>query len=563
MPQRDPEVISVANATFCATLVDQWIVNGLDAAFVAPGSRSTPLALALAERSEIRLEIFHDERSASFAALGYGTATMKPAVILCTSGTAATHFHGAVAEAGTTCLPMLVCTANRPPELWGIGAPQTINQTNLYAASVRAFHQPGPPEESEPDGWRALANRSWLEAMGQAEPGPVQLDLSFREPLVGTAEQLPPDLAAVELRPPHGENSRQIDWVIEDLIDSGIVRPGVIVAGRGVTEPGAVDALARRLGWPVIADHRSGLRDGRALHAADTFLRGSSDLKSQTQRILRFGEPLSSKVLTQWIRSVGQSEHGGVYQFAPWGRVIDPEQVAHQLHEHRAAEQLLAAISSRAPSVDPEWRSRWTARTEIVAALVSEFLADPSGPNEPSVAAAALQAVPDGGALVVSSSMPVRDVEWFGPDRHGIRVFSNRGANGIDGVLATAIGVATTGAAVVCLLGDIAFLHDASSLTALSRRDVDLSIVVVDNDGGGIFSALPQRALLSQERYEQLFGTPHGTDLAGLCAAHGIAARPFPSDPSEMAPHGIRVFLAQTDRNQSRALRDRIAALGS
>ncbi|NNF53589.1 MAG: 2-succinyl-5-enolpyruvyl-6-hydroxy-3-cyclohexene-1-carboxylic-acid synthase, partial [Acidimicrobiales bacterium] len=271
MTTSDAAEVGAANATFSATLVDQWIVNGLTHAFIAPGSRSTPLAVALAERPEVRLEVFLDERSASFAALGYGQATSKPAVVLCTSGTAATHFHGAVAEAGISCVPMLVCTANRPPELWGIGAPQTIDQTNLYAASVRAFLQPGPPDDGHQDTWRSLANQSWAAAASPAEPGPVQLDLSFREPLVGATTSLPAPLRPAVLKSSPGPSESRISKFVGYLLHDNRPLPGVIVAGRGQSNPAAIRSLAHALGWPVIADHRSGLRDGTSLRFTDTF----------------------------------------------------------------------------------------------------------------------------------------------------------------------------------------------------------------------------------------------------------------------------------------------------
>ncbi|MFA9566459.1 MAG: thiamine pyrophosphate-binding protein, partial [Acidimicrobiales bacterium] len=179
-------------ATFCATLVDEWVRAGLTDAVVAPGSRSTPLALALAESGHIRVHVVHDERSASFIALGLGLATGRPAVVLCTSGTAATHFHGAVVEAHLSAVPMLVCTADRPPELWDIGAPQTIDQSGLYRSAVRWFCEPGVPDGGAAPSWRSLASRGVAEAIGwSGRPGPVHYNLSFRDPLVGEPGELP------------------------------------------------------------------------------------------------------------------------------------------------------------------------------------------------------------------------------------------------------------------------------------------------------------------------------------------------------------------------------------
>jgi 2-succinyl-5-enolpyruvyl-6-hydroxy-3-cyclohexene-1-carboxylate synthase len=539
-----------ANATFSAALVDQWIRCGLNAAFIAPGSRSTPLAVALVARPELRLEIFHDERSAGFAALGWGLATRTPAVVLCTSGTAATHFHGAVAEAGISCVPMMVCTANRPPELWGVGAPQTIDQTDLYRESVRGFFRPGPPDESDSQSARELANRAWAAAASQNKPGPVQIDLSFREPLLGAVHDLGVPLPPASVENPGVAPPEDISAVADRIVRDGQPTPGVIVAGRGQSPPAAIEALAEILGWPVIADHRSGLRNGTALRFHDPLLRRPSVLQHRTESILRFGEPLSSKVLSQWIGVLG-ADTDAVTGFEPWGRTINPELVAgHRLPESGSAAALVAELNRRGVRPITGWRQGWFDADAQTGNRLAEPLADPT--TEPGAAAAALEAVPAGGALVVASSMPIRDVEWYGPDRSGIAVYSNRGANGIDGVIATAVGVAASGVPTVCLIGDVAFLHDQSSLTALSRRKLDLTVVVIDNDGGGIFGMLPQHDQLDTDTYEFLFGTPHGTDLPALTAAHGI---PVIAGALDLAPDGVRVAIVRTERRATLALR--------
>ncbi|MFW2381971.1 MAG: 2-succinyl-5-enolpyruvyl-6-hydroxy-3-cyclohexene-1-carboxylic-acid synthase [Acidimicrobiales bacterium] len=544
--------IGDANAAFSVTLVDQWIECGLRAAFVAPGSRSTPLAVALAERTEIRLEVFHDERSAGFAALGWGLATGTPAVVLCTSGTAATHFHAAVAEAGLSCVPMLVCTANRPPELWGVGAPQTIDQTDLYASSVRAFLRPGPPDEFEPSEARHIANQAWKSAASRRNPGPVHIDLSFREPLLGAARSIGRPLPPSDLDTPRVASADQISMVADRIMRAGAARAGVIVVGRGESSPAAIAELSASLGWPVIADHRSGLRNGTALRFHDHLLRHSHPFQNDTERILRFGEPLSSKALAGWIKAKAE-DPVAVTGFEPWTRTINPElAVGNRLPEYGAAEALMNELRLRATEPVQGWRQRWSDADAHVLERLGPNLSDPT--TEPGAAAAAIAAVPPGGALVVASSMPIRDVEWYGPDRSNITVYCNRGANGIDGVIATAIGVATAGAPTVCLVGDVAFLHDQSSLTALRRRSIDLTIAVIDNDGGGIFSMLPQHDRLDSETYELLFGTPHGTDIIALAQAHGISVTSY-AGPAHLTPDGVRVAVVATNRETTNTLR--------
>src|SRR6476620_7632376 len=226
---------SDVQATFCATLVDEWVRRGLRHAVVAPGSRSTPMALALAARTDVSIEVFHDERSASFAALGVALATGVPAALVCTSGTAATHFHAAVVEAHQSGVPMIVITADRPPELHGVGAPQTIEQANLYGAAPRWFHDPGVAADEQRATWRSVASLAWRQATGDS-PGPVHINLPFREPLVGVVGELPEPDVDEHLAPP------LLD--VDDLLPMLDQPHGVIVAGNGVDDPTAVQSLA-------------------------------------------------------------------------------------------------------------------------------------------------------------------------------------------------------------------------------------------------------------------------------------------------------------------------------
>ncbi len=551
-------------ATFCATLVDQWVREGLSDAFIAPGSRSTPLALALVRHESVSCHIFHDERSASFAALGHGLATGRPAVVLCSSGTAATHFHAAVVEADASDVPMLVCTADRPPELWGIGAPQTINQTELYGGAVRSFFEPGPPGDGDPAFWRPLAHNSWSAAVGDATtalPGPVHLNLSFRDPLTGVPGPLPQPLSpkwsaendVAEVDP--GLHEAAIDAVLN-------ASSGVIIAGRSAADGASVRGLAERLGWPLLADHRSAARaPGVALQHFDALLRSPDFADAQRpQVILRLGEPLASKVLSQWISNCA-ADGATVIAATTHGKRIDPERVATSTVPIASFVERLSA-SMAAEHVKSSAAKEWLVADRAAAERISSTIAAAPELTEPEVARRTVASVPTGGALVVASSMPIRDVEWYAPNRNDISCFANRGANGIDGVISTAIGVALTGMPTTLLIGDVAFLHDSTALTALRDRDLDLTIVVTDNDGGAIFSFLPQHALLSPEEYELLFGTPHGTDLASLVRAHGIREMPWPRDPDASAdaqqdllsPDGVRVVIATTDRERNLTL---------
>lgn len=506
-------------ATFCATLVDEWVTRGLRHAVVAPGSRSTPMALALANSRAVEVHVFHDERSAAFAALGVALATGVPAVLLCTSGTAATHFHAAVVEADLSGVPMVVLTADRPPELHGVGAPQTIDQQHLYGGVVREFVDPGVPDAAGRAAWRGIARRAWVLATDRRNPGPVHLNLPFREPLVGSVGALPePDLEPAE---PGDVPAFRLDAAATELLAAAT--RGLVVAGRGVVDPTSVAELSEALGWPVLADPRSGCRaQPNAVLAFDSLLRSRSFADAhQPDVVLHLGEPPASKVLTQWFESF-DARHLHVHAQP---RTIDPSGIVEVRVVATPDDACRAVLrDAGAPPAESGWCASWLAADAVAqrafdAAMTGDL-------TEPGVARALTSgAVAAGSHLVVASSMPVRDVEWFGGTAIGVMVHSNRGANGIDGVLATAIGVAIgSHAPTVVLLGDVALCHDASSLTALASRGLDLAIVVLDNDGGGIFSFLPQAAMLAEESFELLFGTPHGTDLVGLAAAHGLRA---------------------------------------
>lgn len=495
-------------ATFCSTLVDEWIRLGVGHAVIAPGSRSTPMALAIAAREEFAVHVVHDERVAGFTALGLGLAAgssgaAQPALLLCTSGTAAANFLPSIAEAGLSEVPMIVLTADRPEELRGVGAPQTIDQIELYGSHVRWFHDPGVPEPSTSGEWRQLAATAW----SKSAYGPAHVNLPFREPLVGTALDLP---GAEE---PMTDVSRTI--VGEPVPDLSSTRRGVILVGgmHGQDEASIVE-LHRRTGWPLVADPQSGLRDRSTVPMIDALLRVEGFASGMTPDvIIRIGRPSTSKVLAQWVSAC----RAPLIQVGGPGR-IDP---GHDVVASCSLADVLVAVDRTV--VDAEWLERWSradalADTAIAAALTSE-----SSLTEPMVARTVAEQLPPDAVLTVSSSMPIRDLEWFG-GRSAV-AHANRGANGIDGVVSTALGRALgrpRSAPSFVLIGDLAFVHDSNALVALVGRHVDLRIVVVDNGGGGIFSFLPQQTVLGHDRFEQLFGTPLGTDVLALAAAHGI-----------------------------------------
>lgn len=494
--------------------MDEWLSLGITQAVIAPGSRSTPLAVQLAARKEFAVHLFHDERSASFAALGIGEATGIPAILLCTSGTAATHFHAAVVEAHQANVPLIVCTGDRPPELRDVGAPQTIDQTNLFGSAVRWFHDPGVPSDDASHTWRSLAARTVSLSCGE-RPGPVHLNLPFREPLLGTASPLPDGrhngwstvVAA------HSVSAELVASFAADI--SG--KRGIFIAGRGATS--SVLELAQHMGWPVFADPRSGLRvcEPNVVVAFDPILRHSGFAESHVPDVVvRVGDPPASKVTAQWV-----SRHGiPVVQVQSTSMVTDPDHSTQRTYI-APIDELMTAVKANVSASASNWAAEWNAAETVAQNAISQWTQKEW--SEPSIARTVTDSLAAGSHFVVSSSMPIRDVEWFGTVTPHVTVHSNRGTNGIDGVTSTAVGVAlATQRPVTVLIGDVACLHDSNGLWGLAQRNVTMKIVVTNNDGGAIFSFLPQATQVDEATFELLYGTPHGASFEHLAATHGI-----------------------------------------
>jgi 2-succinyl-5-enolpyruvyl-6-hydroxy-3-cyclohexene-1-carboxylate synthase len=569
-------------ATFSATLVDEWARAGVIDAVVCPGSRSTPLALALAEHPGLAVHVHQDERSGAFLALGLALGSGRPAVVLTTSGTAAVELHPGVAEAHHAGVPLVACTADRPPELRDVGAPQTVDQTHLYGRAVRWFHDPGVPDRATASRWRSLAARAVIEAAGPP-PGPVHLNLPFREPLVGDPGPLPPARGEGPwLRVAEASPARSV-LSLAQLAG----RRGVILAGHPGPGPTEVAQLAEFLGWPVVADPRSSAWAPSPVAVAhlDGILRSEPARELlRPEVILRLGAPPASRVVNEWCAASGGEEIVAagpgwsdpsataalVLTESPAALIAD---LARQVHIPQPA-PVLRAMTRTTRAGSESWLGLWLAASDAAAKVVASALSSLPSPNEPEVARDAVAGLPGSAALVVSSSMPIRDVERYAAPRADVRVLSNRGANGIDGVLSTAVGVAlarrSSGHANGLLLGDLAFVHDSNGLLGVAERGIDLVCVVVDNDGGGIFSFLPQASRLAEERFETLFGTPHGLDLVALARAYGVQARAI-DDGSEVAEAvrvaaeagGVHVLVVRTDRTANveahRILDDAIA----
>lgn len=553
---------AATTATFCATLVDEWLQCGVRHAVVSPGSRSTPIALEIANRQEIEMHVFHDERSAAFAALGIAKASGIPAILVCSSGTAAVEFHPAVVEAHHSEVPILICTADRPAELQGVGAPQTIDQQNLYGVSVRKFVNAEVADESESHTWRKIARDLFATSLGKVR-GPVHLNLRFREPLMGVATSLPPRhersaMIADKVDLPSARSLRKLKKALN-------FKNGVIIAGPENYQIESIFRLAQTLSWPVLADPRSGARvpSKFVVAAADSILRDEDFAKKlQPQVVLRFGTLPASKVVNSWLASSGAKQI--VITTTP--TLADPDQLC-ALHIVGEIDELCAELVSDRTNGqnnrdDFSWLDLWDTAESSAQKSINAALADEPGLSEPGVARALYGLLPEASNLVVSSSMPIRDVEWFAAPRTGLRVHANRGANGIDGVVSTAVGIAlATRQPTTLLIGDIALLHDVNGLIGLVSREIDLRIVVIDNNGGGIFSFLPQAQNLESTKFEKIFGTPHGVNLKMVAQAHQIDTHEVAnmSDFAEvLSQRGPWLARVVTDRQENVKVHERI-----
>jgi 2-succinyl-5-enolpyruvyl-6-hydroxy-3-cyclohexene-1-carboxylate synthase len=531
---------------YAGAFVDELWRAGVRNIVICPGSRSTPLALAFADQTGIRTWMHVDERSAAYFGLGMAKRLRQPVALLCTSGTAAANFLPALVEAKLSHVPLLVLTADRPHELRENGAPQSIDQNRLYGTYAKWFVEVALPEATDATlrYVRTLASRA-AASTRSLPAGPVHLNFPFREPLTPepvSGQALPPvdrrDALAWQGRPggapyvevqamsPGTPSEAAIGRLVETM---GRARRGLIIAGPQ-DDPALVEPLARlasRLGYPVLADPLSQLRCGSherdmILSSYDAFLRiDAFSERAQPELILRFGAMPTSKPLLLYLKRYASCPlvvidgHGG------WE---EPTQLAGQLiyaSPVALCQSLLAALDQSVESEEPwppvfqEWVALWQDADRVTRRALESAVQDFDGLFEGRVFSELAGLLPDGSTLYAGNSMPVRDLDTFfwNSDRR-IRFMGNRGANGIDGVISSALGasaVAEEGASTVLVVGDLSFFHDLNGLLAARLHRLDLTIVLVNNDGGGIFSFLSQADY--PEHFEQLFGTPTGLDF--------------------------------------------------
>ena len=523
--------------SFAATFVDELAAQGVDFACISPGSRSAPLAIALQRHPKIRVFVHIDERSGSFFGVGLAKGTGKPVVLLCTSGTAAAEFHAAVVEAFHSRTPLIVLTADRPPELRDVGANQSIDQQRLYGTAVLWFFDPGPPVESAgaPRQWRRLAARAYAEAAG----GPVHVNLPFREPLVPTPGELPVPFGTAGQAISAGRNlptPGQVTTLASAL--QRAQRP-LIVAGEMRDGDRLAPALSR-LGLPVLAEPSSQLRraeTGAAVESYEALLRAGWSLQHGPDLVVSIGGTPTSKVLGAWLAAASAP----TFLIDPDRMWRDPEQVA----SHVIACDPQALLEALPPMDRNAWREEWmSAGKRATAAIAATFVSTPL--HEGHIVRALAARLPDNGQVFVGSSMPIRAVDSFWPyAKTQQRFYGNRGASGIDGLVSSGLGLAAgrSNVPTVLLLGDLSVYHDMNGLWALRRHGLRATIVVCDNNGGGVFNFLPQAQ--HQDVFEELFATPLGLDFAQIARLYDLVYSPV-TDRAGLEPALVDALAAQT-----------------
>jgi 2-succinyl-5-enolpyruvyl-6-hydroxy-3-cyclohexene-1-carboxylate synthase len=568
-----------ANTALASAFVEELARCGMRHAVLSPGSRSTPLAVALWREAEIEVTVIVDERSAAFFALGAAQATGAPVAILCTSGTAAANLHPAICEADESGLPLIALTADRPPELRGIGAGQTMDQIKLYGSAVRWFCEVGTHAAGD-DGllhYRSTACRAFAAARGEPRPGPVHLNLPWREPLAPV-----PAEGAVTATDPlalEGRDARPLTAVTPiDLEPSGFLLEevakhiaeaisGVIVAGRQLDpklrEPLA--HLAESSGFPILAEPTSQIRCGphdrsHVIAGYDLLLRDEHFRNRTTpDLILRFGEMPTSKPLRAWLAASGADQivvdpHGG------WN---EPTRRAAAILRADPTE-LAAGWAARVERGDREYVQLWRRADDAAGEVIAAALSGEGPITEPGLQLALGAAHRDGDLVYTASSMPIRDQEAFLPaSGTDARFLCNRGVNGIDGLVSSGIGAAAaSGRPTTILTGDLGLLHDVGGLAALRDVETPVRIVVIDNDGGGIFHFLPQAEALEGEEFEALLGTPRGVSAAKAADLFDLPHRRLDSLPdlSNALAAGTGLIEVPVDRDPNVELHRRLAA---
>lgn len=549
---------------YTANFVEELVKSGMTDVVISPGSRSTPLAMTITEHPELSQWVIIDERSAAFFALGMAKKKKRPVAIVCTSGTAAANYFPAIVEAHYSRVPLVVLTSDRPHELRDVGAPQSIGQLKLYGDYVKWFHEMALPEagDSMLHYVRSKASRA-VNTANEGNAGPVHLNFPFREPLV-------PDFSLENLwgqqvdhayyptlTGPRTLRETQINQLVDQL---NPYEKGLIVCGPQTDSnfAKAVVQFATAWGLPILADPLSQLRTGK--HDKDVVIEGyDAILRNETIRqhlepdyIIRFGAMPVSKPYLFYVK-----EHGDVPQF-----IVEQEagyrEPAGNRSEFIYADpiELCTKLAAKKNTSGERWLRTWQSMNETAK---SYLLKQDDNLTEGSAVRVLAETIPESGNIYVGNSMAVRDLDtFFATTSKPVNIMANRGANGIDGMVSSGLGAATSGEPTVLLLGDLSFFHDSNGLLAAKQYHINITILLINNDGGGIFSFLPQKN--DEQHFEALFGTPMNVDFRHIIEMYG-GTYAHPSTCNELngaleegyQHDGLSVIEVKTDRTENMA----------
>ncbi len=505
---------------YAAGFIEGLVHSGVKEVVISPGSRSTPLAMLFVEHEDIQVYMNIDERSAAFFAMGLSKASDHPVALLCTSGTAAANYFPAVIEASLSRIPLIVLTADRPHELRDIGAPQAIDQLHLYGRYVRWFTDLALPESGKE--MLKYAKSSAIRAASVAKgvlPGPVHVNFPLREPLVPNLQQ--PFHPDSNLSLPHiteGYLNIPLETYKEIANKCSTIEKGLIVCGN-IDKPGfqeGVLALANSLGFPVLADPLSQLRSGpfdkdMVIDCYDTFLKSEwANEKLKPELVIQFGGQPVSKPLSLFLKGIrGSAELLIIDGSGGWR---DPNRAGtHMIHcdETIFCQQLNQLVENKNGNA---WKRLWTDLNRRTKDIIKSYIQSVSDMEEGKAVSLICDLLPPDCTVYIGNSMPIRDMDtFFHTNENNIRLMANRGANGIDGVVSSAVGAAVHCRPLFLLIGDLSFFHDMNGLLAAKLQKININIIILNNDGGGIFSHLPQAK--EGDNFELIFGTPTGLNF--------------------------------------------------
>jgi 2-succinyl-5-enolpyruvyl-6-hydroxy-3-cyclohexene-1-carboxylate synthase len=556
-------------STFVTTFVDELVRNGVTDAVVSPGKRATLMAAAIEREPRIRTHVFVDERSASFFALGLARKSGRPTLLWCTSGTAAAEYYAAVIEASYSRVPLIVATGDRPVEQHSVRDWQSMDQTHLYGRAPRWFFDFGVADGGASPHWRSMLSRAYFEAIGgSGVAGPVHLNVPIREPF--SLVPAPAVEGRADGKPWHHSDASAPSVnhaAVDELVQKAQSKRGIFVLGAGDIDTDAVHAAADALGWPVFAQTRSVAHATvpEVIGAADVLVRNEAFIAAHApDMFVHVGNPLLISRPTMAYFKATEAEEWSIEANASWqghaqkvARVVasDPSEFF----------RALAAKAQR--QTDRSWLKRWRDADDAVQAAISSALDGETVLTEAAIARSLFDALPAPSNLFCSTSMPVRNIDWWSKPRSGVRVFANRGVSGLEGITSTALGIAAASdvsESNVLFVGDLGALYDLNGLWTARGAAVDpqLTIVIVDNNGGGIFKVFPHiSAELEAEVYERVVRTAHNVDIPRVLRAFDIEVTEVDDiDGLTSAVHkaiaagGVRVVFCRTDADRDLAM---------